>query len=66
MLRLRRQLVRKLRPFLFDNDTHLIGDVVDALDFEHVFVQPLQVGRHHDLTGDDAWLIFAGALSHSA
>src|SRR5215831_12863359 len=38
---LRRQLVRQLRPLAFDHGSHLIGDVVDVLDIEHVLAEEL-------------------------
>jgi hypothetical protein len=52
----------ELWQFAFDHGSHLIRDVVDAFDFEHVFVQPSQVRRHHDLAADNAGLIGAALL----
>jgi hypothetical protein len=36
--------------------------VVNAFNFEHVFMQPFQVGRHHDLTVDNAGADKRGAF----
>jgi hypothetical protein len=41
-----------LGPFAFDDRAHFIRNVVDALDFEHVLTQPLEIGLHHDLVAD--------------
>jgi hypothetical protein len=41
---------------------HFVRDGVHALDFEHVLVQPLEIGLHHDLAADDAGLIDAALL----
>jgi hypothetical protein len=42
MLRLlRRQLVRKLGPFLFDHGAYLVRNDADMFDFQHVLMQPL-------------------------
>jgi hypothetical protein len=38
---LRRELVHQLSPFGFDHGSHLIREVVDAFDFEHLFVGAL-------------------------
>src|SRR5262249_2591261 len=40
-LRLRRQLVCQFWPLAFDHGSHLVRDVVDVLDIEHVFVKGL-------------------------
>src|SRR5215813_158337 len=45
----RRQLVRQLRPLVFDHGPHFIRDVVDVFDFEQVLMEAPQVGRRHDL-----------------
>ncbi len=38
MLRLWRQLVGKLRPFLFDDCAHLVRNDADMFDFQHVLM----------------------------
>src|SRR5215467_9794079 len=50
----RRQLVRQLRPLVFDHGPHFIRDVVDVFDFEQVLMEAPQVGRRHDLATDNA------------
>jgi hypothetical protein len=39
--------------------------VVDALDLQHVLVQPFQVCGHHNLAADNAGLIGAALFGHS-
>jgi hypothetical protein len=46
----------------FHHGPHFVRDGVHALDFEHVLVQPLEIGLHHDLAADDAGLIDAALL----
>src|SRR5882757_8827470 len=52
--RLRRQLVRQLRPFVLDHGAHLVRDALDRLDVEQVLVEPLHVRRRQDYAVDDA------------
>ena len=40
VLLFRRQLVYQLGLLAFNNGPHFIRDMVDVLDFEHVFMQP--------------------------
>jgi hypothetical protein len=42
---LRRQLVRKLGPSLFDDDAHLVGNDADVFDFQqHLFLSSVNPG----------------------
>ena len=41
----RRQLVDQLGPLAFDHGSHFIRGMADTFYFEHVFMQPSQVGR---------------------
>jgi len=56
--------VRQLGPLAFDNRAHFVGDLIDALDLAHVFVEPFKIGLQHDLAADDAGLIDSALFGH--
>jgi hypothetical protein len=58
--------VREFRPLGFDHGPHFVGDMINMLDIEHVFVQPPQIRRHHDLATDDARRVGALVLQSPA
>ena len=59
-----RQLGHQLRPFAFDDRTHLIRDVVNVWSLAQILVQPLEIGLSHYPASHDARIIEAVLFGH--
>jgi len=51
--------MRKLRPLLFDQASHIVGHFREDVRLQEELVQPLEILLHHDVVGDDARCIDA-------